>query len=820
MTEMDSMPTGVLREDCGLAACARRSAFAAAAVIVTALCASPAQAQGQFIQCAAFNQPLVKIPELVSDKGKLRKTIRLVDVAQRTNLAPDPTNLANCVAQPVRNFRGDDAVLPAYPGVAPGGGFAPPSPPARPNTFYADPVPGPTLRARLGDLIQLTFINHIDSAFHAGTVDKGASIAACDISTSGDPSSTQGYPESAHESYPNCFHGSSSANIHFHGTHTNPNSTGDNVFLNVAPSRRPPPSREPTITLQTVEPAFAEFFGNCDMQLGHSVLSEWPYVWTDLPEAYRNLQKDELQKLAAESPPEAENLWDADQDQITQGKFPQYFIGAFPYCFRLPEYKAGTWPPKVTPPAAGRASAAPPVLQMGQAPGTHWYHAHKHGSTTMNVMNGMTGAFIIEGGYDDDLNRFYGTMPAQPATNPPTLVPWTRAQPVLVINELGVSPNLLGGGSGPLPFSVNGRMQPVVTMRPGEVQLWRIVNTASRGFANLVGPPAGFQWRQLAQDGVQFTQENYEASENAPSFLLAPGNRVDLLVKAPATAPADLTPVQVQQVVTRAGVTPTKPTPKTLFSISVAGDPPSNPRQTQFIPRAPTPPPFLADITDKEITGTKVITFNSKQPGAEAQHTVDGKQYDGHTDQVVLVNKAEEWQIVNTTVKGNSMGPPGAVDHPFHIHVNPFQVTEVFDPNEVITDPGTGQPLIDPVTNKPFPRYVFDPAAKKRDDQCVLNPRAKPADIKLCGPLGQQSNLIWWDVFPIPAGTIATNASGQQLKDADGKPLVVGGYFKMRSRFVDFPGLFVLHCHILAHEDRGMMTVVEVRPIVPPYQHH
>jgi FtsP/CotA-like multicopper oxidase with cupredoxin domain len=49
--------------------------------------------------------------------------------------------------------------------------------------------------------------------------------------------------------------------------------------------------------------------------------------------------------------------------------------------------------------------------------------------------------------------------------------------------------------------------------------------------------------------------------------------------------------------------------------------------------------------------------------------------------------------------------------------------------------------------------------------------------------------------------------------------VVVPGYFKMRSRFVDYPGLFVIHCHILAHEDRGMMMVVEVRPLQLPYAH-
>jgi hypothetical protein len=57
-------------------------------------------------------------------------------------------------------------------------------------------------------------------------------------------------------------------------------------------------------------------------------------------------------------------------------------------------------------------------------------------------------------------------------------------------------------------------------------------------------------------------------------------------------------------------------------------------------------------------------------------------------------------------------------------------------------------------------------------------------------------------------------------------PLIVPGYFKMRSRFVDYPGWFVIHCHILAHEDRGMMTVVQVsvekieKGAPLPFSHH
>ena len=43
------------------------------------------------------------------------------------------------------------------------------------------------------------------------------------------------------DTFPDCFHGSSTGNIHFHGTHTNPNGTADNVLLEIRPS---PPDRE------------------------------------------------------------------------------------------------------------------------------------------------------------------------------------------------------------------------------------------------------------------------------------------------------------------------------------------------------------------------------------------------------------------------------------------------------------------------------------------------------------------------------------------------------------------------------------------------
>ena len=77
----------------------------------------------------------------------------------------------------------------------------------------------------------------------------------------------------------------------------------------------------------------------------------------------------------------------------------------------------------------------------------------------------------------------------------------------------------------------------------------------------------------------------------------------------------------------------------------------------------------------------------------------------------------------------------------------------------------------------------------------------------------------------VPSGTGVTDANGQPIKNASGNPILVPGFFRMRSRFVDFAGQYVIHCHILAHEDRGMMMMVVVaRPGTKPqstlYKHH
>ena len=173
------------------------------------------------------------------------------------------------------------------------------------------------------------------------------------------------------------------------------------------------------------------------------------------------------------------------------------------------------------------------------------------------------------------------------------------------------------------------------------------------------------------------------------------------------------------------------------------------------------------------------------------------------------LGNVEEWTIKNTTVA------PGKIDHPFHIHINPFQITEVFDPNENLTDPNTGEVLGVLVklpngkeVTRPIARYIT--AEKDRSDprQCFLDP-AKKDTWKPCGPSAPAAKRVWWDVFAIPSGRKDKNTGNDTIP----------GYFKMRSRFVDFPGQYVMHCHILIHEDRGMMFTVSVSAPKPVHHH-
>jgi FtsP/CotA-like multicopper oxidase with cupredoxin domain len=711
---------------------------------VAALNTSVATAQ-QAADCPPAPDLSAPLKEIVSDgQGRVRGTIVLADGHQAF-----PLSAGRCIDQLLRFYQTTEMPIP--------------TPASLPL-----PVPGPTIRARLGDVVELLFLNQVNVLDFAGTMDvwkKDTGLTECD-------SSSVGYPESAGDTYPNCFHGSTSGNMHFHGTHTNPDGVGDNVFLNIRPS--PWSNGAPVITEAVARQHLGSFFDDCESRLNADNLSQWPKVWGDLPESYRTWQ-EQLLKEDGLGKPRPQQLWLPDEEFIRKDRFPQFYIGAFPTCFILPK-------------SPGR-----PQLRMGQAPGTHWYHAHKHGSTALDLYNGMSGPLIIEGDeYDGFFDKTYAAFRQNPSTT------WTRQQPTLLVNQYAQTPSLeRGGGAGAPPLAVNGSLQPTLTMYPEQVQLWRIINASAVTGFYISQLPAGFTWRQTAQDGVQFDNGNYVARAQRPVFV-APANRIDLLVKAPAMTGnfsftvSPNTSVSAAQTAAYSG----NPQP-VLFNIKVAG----TGTAMNLVSAMPDRPPFLEDIRPNEVNpdDARTVTFNTEEiPGKAARNTINGVQFEENSALINIpaLNSVGEWTIMNDS--------NFALDHPFHIHVNPFQVVEVFDPHAPLLGPN-GVP-VQGANGQLEPLYIVATQQPTlQPGQCWVNPNDKTTwkPCAAAAPYPTGTN-IWWDVFPTPS------AIGYPLGAAASEQTVIPGYFKMRTRFVDYEGSFVLHCHILEHEDRGMMFQVNI----------
>jgi FtsP/CotA-like multicopper oxidase with cupredoxin domain len=694
---------------------------------------------------------LTRIVEITRNGNNLQAVLRVVD-GERTV----PTSTKTSVKARLRYYVGHNPgnssqSWPPQDQPAP----APPGPPR----------PGPTLRCSVGDNVQITFLNQVNVANFPNSLANGEYGKAEGCDELRVPGNKNYYP--ATDKFPNCLHASSAANIHFHGTHVTPSTTGDNVLVNIWPST--------TVLEKDVQQAFRQTFEECETR-------HIPQRWEDLPLSWRMYQERLIKEYDSTAPyvgpganpngrglPEYLRLWPQNVEAITHGAWPPYYVGSYPYCFKIPRYEEPHHPG----PASGGEDHQ--GMRMGQAPGTHWYHSHKHGSTAINMFNGLSGAFIIEDnsptGYDGALKAFYEKAGHK------------LDQVVLVFQQIVDDPNLLRPTPQKRPLLVNGQFTPFVKMQPAQVQLWRMVNATVSAPITIqfnscpttsgpVTPPP--QFKQTAQDGVQYAYGNYNKPDNGKNpITMAPANRVDLLVQAP----------------TQPGLYVVGTVAAPILFIQVAGT-----AMSMGFPQTesdfPPMPPFLTDIKESDIHLQRRLVYGwdkgrtaagRNADGSSPQYTIDRQQFsDGIVNQVMLLDTAEEWTIYNET----------GVAHPFHIHVNPFQIIEVFDPNKMTV------PL----------RIVGDAREKEAAEKKYGNTRTI-----IVGP------PIWWDNFAIP---IAKTQNGAVILNPDTGYAQTPGYFTMRSRFVDFTGQYVQHCHILAHEDRGMMQLLEVVSNKSVVKHH
>lgn len=365
-------------------------------------------------------------------------------------------------------------------------------------------------------------------------------------------------------------------------------------------------------------------------------------------------------------------------------------------------------------------------LLFTQPEGTHWYHPHKHGSVSLQVANGMPGALLIEGPFDDWLKAHYqGNL----------------KEKLLIFQQIQEKTALYGQGAAPT-LLVNGQASPVVTMAPGEVQRWRFVNATLQASAQVsVNFPSQAVVRQIAMDGIQFAPENYSRQPlfspgNPSAFRISPGNRADFLVQAPAITGAyqlsyevfgnlgELSPEVLQESGLASGVRP--PLVTLVVQAPAKGTAQTVATGLPAVAQWPPLPPYLSDVGDNEIQARRSLLFSmSAGPGnPTTKFLINNKQFNPHCDDVTTkLGTAEEWTAGNSS----------PLEHPFHIHTNPFQLLR--NGTTVYTRP-----------------------------------------------------WVWMDTIAIPPGTPQAPQS-----------------VLLRQRYEDFTGGYVLHCHFLGHEDRGMM---------------
>ncbi|MDH6115815.1 FtsP/CotA-like multicopper oxidase with cupredoxin domain [Kitasatospora sp. GAS204A] len=291
--------------------------------------------------------------------------------------------------------------------------------------------------------------------------------------------------------------------------------------------------------------------------------------------------------------------------------------------------------------------------------GTYWYHPHLHGSTAEQLAGGMAGVIVVEGDIDE--------------------VPEVRAAAdvVVCVNELklrdGRVPPFDAGAwltGVPSVFTVNGAVNPLLALRPGEVQRWRLVGaTAFTALTlRLTGPQGQLTMHRIAQDGITLP-----APVPAQTVELVMGNRVDVLVRGAAPGRYELRADRV---------------PQPLLTVEVAG-PPLDPPMA--LPRAlPPGRPFL---DEREVTGPDREVLFHVDPGVFPLPFPDAFRvlgthptppahphgdlrldpayglYDpGYVNHVLPLGRTERW-----TVRTGETSP--GFNHPFHLHTNPFLVT-------------------------------------------------------------------------------------------------------------------------------------------------
>jgi FtsP/CotA-like multicopper oxidase with cupredoxin domain len=395
--------------------------------------------------------------------------------------------------------------------------------------------------------------------------------------------------------------------------------------------------------------------------------------------------------------------------------------------------------------------------------GLYWYHPHIHGFSKQQVLGGASGALIVEG--IERAKKELAGMPErvfiirdEDLMNPNA--PPSKSEPVvpkfMVDKDGDAANNGTGFGKPAKDLSINYVPVPypdyppaVIKMKPGERQLWRVLNASAITYLNLevlfnrVPQPLGL----VAMDGVPIAEYAPDRDDPQDSinwqthFALPPGARVEFVVQGPPEGETGL--LVTRTVDTGPGG---ENDPNRMLAIMVASPDAPEPRAKLSSSPEPLPPPtreWLGDVAPVRVRhlyfSEKLVDPNDPTSAIEFYLTVEGqtpKMFDMNSTVPNIVAQqgtVEDWIIENRSREL----------HAFHIHQLHFLLLDYM-----------GRPA-----HEDFLRDTIN--VPYYDDRLLAYPSIR---------------------------------------------------IRMDFRDPNIVGTFPYHCHLLEHEDKGMMGAIEVLP--------
>ena len=265
-----------------------------------------------------------------------------------------------------------------------------------------------------------------------------------------------------------------------------------------------------------------------------------------------------------------------------------------------------------------------------QGPGLFWYHPHAHGVVAKQILGGMSGGLVIDGS-----ERLFPILQGLPER----FLFIKHAEQEQPEREI---------------ISINGQINPVVPIRPGEMQFWRIANIGATMFMKF--RIDAMPLYVVATDGHPLSRPR-----KMTEFFIGPGERIDAIAIGPPAGRYSMHTIAFHNEAWHQ-----TPDPAQQMATIVSAGTVGSGAETEVLRQRVKGARWIDEVRAAPIARRRTLDY-SRTPDRKI-FMIDGHTMDeNRVDQTARLGDTEEWTIVNTDQQY----------HSFHIHQTPFLVTEV-----------------------------------------------------------------------------------------------------------------------------------------------